>query len=1006
MRNWLFVLASIAVTGASASEVFTRSVIPVSDANLPALPWVQSYETFRIDKEQLTQFLGSTPLETPGFKKFSVISLPTPNGHLARFKIAESPILSNELAQRVQIKTYKIYGIDDKYASGRLDWSINGFHGIVTGPNGSYIIDPPKLGNRDSVVAYYRRDNWMPKNSFQCLTQDNGGAALGGRVGAFSSNGWGNIGALEAIGGDTLKTYRLAMNATGEYTAFYGGVTQAEAGITTSINRMNQVYDTDAAIRYNLMYIKAWPDGNTDPYTNEDGFTMLGENQAETDASVGDPNYDMGHVFSTGGGGVASINSVGVSGRKAQGVTGLPAPIGDDFDIDFVAHEMGHQWGGRHTFADCQGNGEAGHNFEPGSGTTIMAYAGICGADNVQPHSDPYFHVHNLQQITDWRNNAQSGGTAASNGNSIPTADAGADFTIPQSTPFKLTGVATDANNDPVTYCWEQYDQGTNAHYRSLNPSTSPTRFLPKLATVLAGGTDRWEPFMTADKTLTFRLSVRDNRPGGGGTAKDEMKLNIAGAAFTVTAPNGATSWNGGSQQTVTWNAGGGTAANVNIYLSADGGTSYGTGGATLLLANTPNDGSQQINVPQVSTTTGRIIVEAAGNIYYNVSQGNITITPTQVPVLTNLTLMNASVVGGFSTQGTVTIDFAGGGAQTVTTSSNNANATTTGSVTIPAGQLSANFAINTLPVQTDQSATISATLRTVTKTAILQITRDVGPEEIWVTPNVIGGGARAIGTVRLTRPAPLGGVVVSMTDNGPELAVNPNVIVASGYQQQNFTVITYAVNASVVRQITGTRAGLTATASVTIVPFQVAAFTIAPSGVVCGNDATGTVTLNAPAPEGGITVNLADNSEVINSPDTVTVPLGATSVSFPISTLTTSVQLQRQVTLTYKTQKMTRNLTVLTADIASLTVAPQTIKGGTSATATITLNGNAGSNFVVNCSASGPEVIVPSTVTVNYGQKTKTFTVNTTPVNNGRTRIITITRNGRTRTFAVVITK
>lgn len=1004
MRNWLFVLASIAVTGASANELFTRSTFPITDADLPALPWVQSYETFRIDKEQLTQFLGSTPLQTAGFKNFSVIALPTPDGHLARFKIAESPIMTDELAKRVKVKTYKIVGIDDKYASGRLDWGINGFHGLVTGPNGSYTIDPPKIGNKDYIVAYYRRDNWMPKTGFQCLTQDNNGSFLGGRAGNLSAAG--NPRALDPIGGDSLKTYRLAMNSTGEYTAFYGGVSQAEAGITTSINRMNQVYDTDAAIKYNLMYIKAWPDGNTDPYTNDDGFTMLGENQTETDNSVGDANYDMGHVFSTGGGGVASINSVGVSGRKAMGVTGLPTPIGDDFDIDYVAHEMGHQWGGRHTFADCQGNGESGHNFEPGSGTTIMAYAGICGADNVQPHSDPYFHVHNLQQIQDWRNNSQSGGTQVGNGNSIPTADAGADLTIPKNTPFRLVGVATDANNDPLTYCWEQYDQGAEAKFRSQNPSTNPRRFFPKLSTVLTNGTDVWEPYINEDKTLTFRLSVRDNRPGGGGTAKDEMKLTITGAEFKVTSPNANVSWNGGSQQTITWDAGGGTAQNVNILLSTDGGTSYGTGGATVLLANTPNDGSQSVTIPQVSTTNGKIIVEAAGNVYYNVSQGAITITPTQVPVLTDLTLASSTVVGGFNTSGTVKVDFAGAGAQTVSLSSSNPNATVPASVDIPTGQLQASFTITTLAVTTDQSATISATLRNVTKTRQLEITRDVGPDNVWVTPNVIGGGARALGTVHLTKPAPLGGVVVNMTDDGPEIAVNPNVIVASGYQQQNFTVITYAVNAAVVRTITAKRAGQTATTSVTIVPFTVASFTIAPSGVVCGNSATGTVTLNAPALAGGITVNLVDNSEVIDCPPTATIPEGATSVSFAIPTLTTSATLQRQVVLTYKNQKMTRNLTVLTADIASLTVDPKTIKGGTSATATITLNGNAGSNFVVNVSASGEEVLVPATVTVPYGQKTKTFTVNTTPVNNGRTRIITITRNGRTRTFAVVIVK
>lgn len=1000
MRNWLLCLASLAVTGASANEMFVRSVVSVAETNLPALPWVQDYETYRIDKEQLTQFLDSAPMQTPGFKNYLVMSLPTPEGRLARFKVAESPIMTPELQKRIKVKTYKLVGIDDKYATGRISWGINGFSGLITTPNGSFIIDPPKMNSRDFMVAYYRKKNFKPRTGFVCLTQDSG--FMGWQKGPTLRG----AGALDPIGGDSMKTYRLAMNATGEYTTFHGGVATGEAAIAVSVNRQNQVYNEEFAIHLNMTYAKAWPNGATDPYTNDDGGVMLGENQTETDNSVGDANYDMGHVFSTGGGGIAALNSVGRSGIKAQGVTGGPSPVGDDFDIDYVAHEMGHQFGGRHTFADCQGGFDGQNAYEPGSGTTIMAYAGICGDDNIQPHSDPYFHIHNVRQIVDWRNNPQSGGTQAANGNQIPTANAGADYTIPQNTPYKLTGSGTDGNNDPLFYCWEQFNIGPEALYRSLNPTASPTRFFPKLATVLAGGTDRWEPMITSDKTLNFRLSVRDRRAGGGGVAFDDMVLNVAGAAFQVTAPAGNISWNGGSQQTVTWNVGGGTATHVNILLSLDGGTSYGTGSATMVLANTPNDGSQVIEIPQVSTTTGRIIVEAVNNVYYNVTTGNISITPTQVPVLTDLTIASASVVGGFNNTGTVTIDFAGGGAQIIDLSSNNPNATVPNTVTIPGASLNQSFAINTSAVNADQSATITAKLRNVTKTAQFQITRDVGPNNLFITPSTIGGGARAVGTVHLTQPAPQGGVVISMTDNGPELAVNPNVIIASGFQQQNFTVITYAVTASVVRTITATRAGHTVTADVTIVPFGVNAFTIAPSGVVSGNAATGTVTLNAPAPNGGLTVNLTPNSSVLQVPATVTVPQGQTTVTFPVNTATTSVEVMRQVALTFGNQKMTRNLVVLPADIASLTVNPKQFKGGTSATATIQLNGNAGSNFVVNASANGEEVSVPATITVPYSQKSRTFTVSTAPVSTGRTRIITISRNGRTRTFAIVITK
>lgn len=994
MRQWLAALPCLLITGASASEGFTRSTLPAVDTDLQSLAWIRSYETFRVNPGTLSQILSSAPMQTPGLKKFAVIGLPTPDGHTAQFKIVESPTMSDALSKRIAVKTYKVVGIDDKHATGRLDWGINGFHGIITSPNGSYTIDPPRVGVKDYVVAYYYRDNFTPKNGFMCLTPSS--------FGHNERDGHAQR-VLVPLAGATMKTTRLAVNANGEYTAFYGGQTQAEAGVVTTVNRLNQVYENEAAIHFNLTYVKAWTDPNTDPFTNGDHNAMIGQNQAELDATVGDANYDIGHVFSTTFGGLAALNSVGRAGIKALGSSGLPEPVGGLFDTWVVSHETGHQWGSPHTFAFC---GSSTPGVEPGSGSTILSYAGICApADNVQSQPDPYFHGFSLVEIQRWRNDARSGGVEAATGNSIPTADAGADFTIPQNTPFKLTGIATDANSDALTYSWEQYDEGADATFRSLPPSASATRFLPKLSTVLSGGTDKWEPAIVTDRTLTMRVTVRDNRAGGGGTAQDEMKLSVSGAPFQVTSPNGAASWNGGSQQTITWNVGGGTATNVNILFSQDG-ANYGTGGATMLLANTPNDGTQQVTIPQIATTTGRIIVEAVGNIYYSVNSGNLTVTPTQVPILTDFTLASASVVGGFTTQGTVEVDFAGAGAQEVTMSSSNPNATVPATVTIPTGQLSKNFTINTTAVTSEQSTVITAKLRSVTKTRSLQITRDVGPESLTVNPRVIGGSARAIGNIRLTQPAPPGGVVVTVTDNGPELSVNPNVIIASGHQTQNFTVITYAVNASVVRTITATRAGHTATYAVTIVPLAVASFSIAPSGVVGGNNATGTVILGAPAPAAGITVSLVSNSTVVQVPATFTIPEGQTVGTFPVAASTTSVEVMRQVALTYKNQKMTRNLVVLPADISNLTISPKTIKGGTNATATINLNGNAGTGFVVNVSSNGPEVIVPATVNIGYGKKSAMFVVRTTAVTSGRTRIVTISRNGRTRTFAVVVTK
>jgi hypothetical protein len=255
----------------------------------------------------------------------------------------------------------------------------------------------------------------------------------------------------------------LAVAATGEYTAFHSlpgapAVAAGQAAIVTAMNRVNGVYLTEVSVLMNLIANNSsvvYTNGATDPYSNGDGFAMLSQNQANLDLVIGTANYDIGHVFSTGGGGVASTAPCNAN-SKALGVTGLGSPIGDPFYIDYVAHEMGHQYGAAHTFSssvsNCGGNGSASSAFEPGSGTTIMAYAGICGAANVQSNSDPYFHARSLLQIS----NAVAGHACEAevlNGNTAPSVAALTNITIPTSTPFVLNGSATDPNS--LTYCWE-----------------------------------------------------------------------------------------------------------------------------------------------------------------------------------------------------------------------------------------------------------------------------------------------------------------------------------------------------------------------------------------------------------------------------------------------------------------------------------------------------------------------------------------------------------------------
>ncbi len=449
-----------------------------------------------------------------------------------------------------------------------------------------------------------------------------------------------------------MRTYRLALAATGEYTTFQGGtVNAALAAMTTTMNRVNAVYEHDVAVRMVMIANETsiiYTNPTTDPYTNSNGSTMLGQNQSNLDSVIGNANYDIGHVFSTGGGGVAGLGVVCSVTNKARGVTGNSAPVGDGFDIDYVAHEMGHQFGGRHTFNGTVSNCGGGNRssvaaYEPGSGTTIMAYAGICGSQNVQLHSNDYFHVKSLEEIANFiAGNACD--VETSTGNATPTVSVGSSVTIPKGTPFTLTATGSDLNGDALTYCWEEYDLGSSSPpdtdgdgvarpiFRSFSPTASSSRTFPKLSDILNNTTTIGEVLPSMNRTMNFQVTVRDNRASGGGinTATTQVVVNANAGPFLVTQPNINVTWNGGTQQTVAWSVANTSAApincaNVKITLSTDGGNTF----PTVLAASTPNDGSEVITVPNLSTTTGRVKVEAVGNIFFDISNVNINIIST-----------------------------------------------------------------------------------------------------------------------------------------------------------------------------------------------------------------------------------------------------------------------------------------------------------------------------------------------------------------------------------------
>ena len=575
-----------------------------------------------------------------------VLFLPLGNGEYGRFAIEPAPVMAPELAARYpQIRTFVGYGLDDLAATARLDLTPQGFHGMISQLGETIYIDPYSRVDTKHYIVYSAR-NYTPSPA-QAM-------ALTGDLLADPDT-VNEIARLVAQGvsatGDELRTYRLAVAASGEYTAFHGGtVATGLAAIVTAVNRVTGIYEQEVAVRLVLIAnndLIVYTNAGTDPYTNNDANALLNENQANLDAVIGSGNYDIGHVFTTGSGGLASLGVTCQNGSKARGTTGQSNPINDPFYVDYVAHEIGHQFGGNHTFngdtGSCSGNRNAGTAYEPGSGSTIMAYAGICNGQDLQSNSDDHFHTASYDEIVAY-STAGAGNSCAvitNTGNSIPTANAGSDYTIPQNTPFRLTGTGSDPDPANVlSYNWEEMDLGPAGppdnstqppYFRSWPSAPDSVRVFPRLMELVDNTTAVGEVLPTVGDTLNFRLTVRDNALNGGGVDYDAMQVTVDGGSgpFRVTAPNTAVTWEVGETQTVTWNVAGTTAAPVNcadvaISLSLDGGFTY----PVTILANTSNDGSENITVPNNPSLTARIQVSCVGNIFFDISNADFTLLP------------------------------------------------------------------------------------------------------------------------------------------------------------------------------------------------------------------------------------------------------------------------------------------------------------------------------------------------------------------------------------------
>ncbi|MBI3423809.1 MAG: hypothetical protein HY011_12800, partial [Acidobacteria bacterium] len=675
--NW-YPWRAKAATPASPGSQSSPAVIWQRNGTTQAEGRAGQLTAWQLNSNALEEVLSRAPREftAPG-NNTAVLALPMPGGALERFQIEESPLMEPALAAKFPtIKTYRAQGLDNPAVTARLLWSPRGFHAFVLTNNGAVSIQPAHSDDIKTYVSYASQDLPADAQELRCLVDEKEQARAARPT---SPN------APAASVGGTLRVYRVAIATTVEYTnqANLGGGTVANtlASLATWLSGINAIMEKEVAVRLvlvgtnNTVIFTAEPDG----FTNGNNNTMINEVPAVLSANIGSANFDIGHVFGTiasGGSGLAGVgivcDSSASSGgqRKAQGSTLFSGPSGQSGQLGVIAHEFGHELGASHTFnaLEASGNCAAGNRsgataYEVASGSTLMSYGGICTTNNL---SGKEFRLHagSFAQITTILAAATcNNGNWIATGNNVPTVTAGGNFTIPKQTPFTLTASGADADVADVpnlTYTWDQIDAGgslypnplygdqagdpnttTRPLFRPYPAASSPARTFPSLTYILnnanvppatVGGFITGENPPSVARTMNFRATIRDNRAGGGGVNEATAVITVDGPSgpFAVTSPNGANNITGGAATAVTWNVAGTSGApintaNVKLSLSTDGGNTF----PIVLAASTPNDGSQSVTFPNgLLSTMARVKVEALGNIYFDISDADFSLTP------------------------------------------------------------------------------------------------------------------------------------------------------------------------------------------------------------------------------------------------------------------------------------------------------------------------------------------------------------------------------------------
>jgi hypothetical protein len=625
---------------AQASDGLWQEVQSKAPSNIASL--FNNSRDFILNEQQMKQQLQQTQLAYKGGSP-SLIALPLPNGKMVQVIPIESEVLPPLLAKKYpQIKTYSLLDKNNEILNGRLDFTATGFHAMLQTKEGETIyIDP--ISTQSHRYSVYKQKNQQTIAPHQCQLTDSQKKRNTDQTTYFNNNSDSDY-QYRNEASQSLYNYRIAIATTAEYTRLQGGsVTEGLSAVVTTINRINQIYERDLGIHLTLVDHNdeiIFTNADSDPFSNGKSHQLILENQDTLDSIIGSNHYDIGHVLGTSGGGLAIINSLCSTSSKGKGTSGINKPNSENFYIDFVAHEIAHQFGATHTFNGttglCSGATRTAHTaFEPGSGSTIMAYTGICGSDNLQQQADAMFHIGSIKQIKENISQA-SCGTQTTNPNQPSHVDAGSDYTIPAGTPFTLQGIATDPENDTLSYAWQQIDAGSstpvnhdignNALFRAYLPDNSAQRTFPPLNDILHHKTTKGETLPITQRTLNFKFIAQDGKKN---TSSDQITLTIenTGTRFALDLPY--SHYTIGESSEIHWNVAKTNQApidctDIDIYLSTNGGKTF----PNKLASHIANTGNASVYIPsQIEPNNqGRFKIACSDNIFFAISYHNFSL--------------------------------------------------------------------------------------------------------------------------------------------------------------------------------------------------------------------------------------------------------------------------------------------------------------------------------------------------------------------------------------------